>query len=122
MPDGKFCNKKPVETEEELKALLGDTGGKQYYEEMKSLEVDSELLWKTIQNTLKSRMKTWLEICAHCGMCADSCFLYLINDCDPEQIHDAHDEQERHQRPTAADAESPITEALTQRDSCARRI
>ena len=31
-------------------------------------------------------MKTWLEICAHCGMCADSCFLYLINDCDPEQV------------------------------------
>ena len=51
MPEGKFCNKKPVETEEELKALLGDTGGKQYYEEMKSLEVDQGLLWKTIQNT-----------------------------------------------------------------------
>ena len=70
MPEGTFCNKKPVETEEELKALLGDTGGKQYYEEMKALEIDSELLWKTIQNTLKSRLKTWLEICAHCGLCA----------------------------------------------------
>jgi len=86
MPEGKFCNKKPVETEEELKALLGDTGGKQYYEEMKSLEIDSDLLWKTIQNTLKSRLKTWLEICAHCGMCADSCFLYLINNRDPKQV------------------------------------
>ena len=86
MPEGKFCNKKPVDTEEDLKALLGDTGGKQYYEEMKSLDVDQALLWKTIQNTLKSRMKTWLEICAHCGMCADSCFLYLINDQDPKQV------------------------------------
>jgi len=86
MPEGKFCNKKPIETEEELKALLGDTGGKQYYQEMKSLDVDQVLLWKTIQNTLKSRMKTWLEICAHCGMCADSCFLYLINDQDPKQV------------------------------------
>ncbi len=86
MPEGKFCNKKPVETEEKLKALLGDTGGKQYYKEMKSLDIDSDLLWKTIQNTLKSRLKTWLEICAHCGMCADSCFLYLINDRDPKQV------------------------------------
>ena len=86
MPEGKLCNKKPVETEAELKVLLGDTGGKQYYEEMKALDVDSELLWKTIQNTMKSRMKTWLEICAHCGMCADSCFLYLINDRDPKQV------------------------------------
>ncbi|BBO78110.1 hypothetical protein DSCW_55270 [Desulfosarcina widdelii] len=86
MPEGKFCNKMPVNTEEELKALLGDTGGKQYYEEMKRLDVDKDKLWTTIQNTCKSRIRTWLEICAHCGMCADSCFLYLINDCDPEQV------------------------------------
>ncbi len=86
MPEGTLCNKKPIETEEALRTLLADTGGRTYYEEMKSLDVNSELLWKTIQNTLKSRMKTWLEICAHCGMCADSCFLYLINDCDPKQV------------------------------------
>ena len=69
-----------------LDALLNDKSGKQYYEEMKSLEVDQNKLWTTIQNTLKSRMKTWLEICAHCGMCADSCFLYLANNKDPEQV------------------------------------
>lgn len=86
MPEGTFCNKKPVETEEELKALLADTSGRTYYNEMKELDVDSKLLWKTIQNTLKSRMKTWLEICAHCGLCANSCFLYLIDDRDPKQV------------------------------------
>lgn len=86
MPEGILCNKKPIENEEELKALLSDTGGKRYYEEMKAIDVDSELLWKTIGNTLKSRTKTWLEICAHCGMCADSCFLYLVNDRDPKQV------------------------------------
>ena len=48
MPEGTFCNKIPIKTEEALKALLGDTGGKQYYEEMKALDVDSDLLWKTI--------------------------------------------------------------------------
>ena len=86
MPEGTLCNKQPIDTEEALKTLLGDTGGKTYYEEMKSLDVNTDLLWTTIQNTLKSRMKTWLEICAHCGMCADSCFLYLINNRDPKQV------------------------------------
>lgn len=86
MPEGTLCNKKPVETEEQLKMLLSDTGGRKYYKEMKELDVDCELLWKTIQATFKSRLKTWFEICAHCGLCADSCFIYLINDRDPKQV------------------------------------
>ncbi len=86
MPEGKLCNKKPVDSIEALNAILSDTRGKLYYEEMKSLEVDSDLLWKTIKSTCKSRTRTWLEICAHCGMCADSCFLYLVNDQDPKQV------------------------------------
>lgn len=86
MPEGKFCNKKPIETEEEIRALLNDTGGRKYYEEMKELDVDTGLLWNTIKKTIKSRIKTWLEICAHCGMCADSCFFYLIDNRDPKQV------------------------------------
>ena len=86
MPEGQFCNKKPIQTEEELKALLGDKGGKQYYEEMAKLDVDTVKLWDTIQKTCKTRTKTWLEICAHCGMCADSCFFYRTNNNDPTQI------------------------------------
>lgn len=86
MPEGKFCNKKPVETPEGVNELLSDTSGNVYYKEMKELDVDSDLLWKTIQNTCKSRTKTWLEICAHCGMCAESCFLYQVNGRDPKQV------------------------------------
>ncbi|CCK81836.1 sulfate respiration complex iron-sulfur protein HmcF [Desulfobacula toluolica] len=86
MPEGKFCNKKPVETPEGVNELLSDTSGNIYYKEMKELDVDSDLLWKTIQNTCKSRTKTWLEICAHCGMCAESCFLYQVNGRDPKQV------------------------------------
>lgn len=86
MPEGTLCNKTPVNTREELMALLDDKGGKQYYEEMDHLDVDTEKLWGTIQKTLKSRMKTWLEICAHCGLCANSCFLYLANNKDPLQV------------------------------------
>lgn len=86
MPEGQYCNKKPVETPEEVNFLLSDTRGENYYKEMKSLDIDSGLLWKTIQNTFKSRMKTWMEICAHCGMCAESCFLYQVNGRDPKQV------------------------------------
>jgi len=86
MPEGKLCNKKPLETAEEILTLLSDKSGTDYYEEMESLEVDLDLLRSTLQKTFKSRLKTWLEICAHCGMCAESCFLYLINDRDPKQV------------------------------------
>ena len=86
MPEGKLCNKTPVTTEEQLHALLADKGGKQYYEEMKQLDIDTNALGTAIRSTLKSRTKTWLDICAHCGMCADSCFFYLANDRDPEQV------------------------------------
>ena len=86
MPEGQYCNKTPIETPEEVNFLLSDTSGNTYYKEMESLDIDSALLWKTIQNTFKSRLKTWLEICAHCGMCAESCFLYQVNDRDPKQV------------------------------------
>lgn len=86
MPEGKFCNKKPLDTAEGITELLSDTSGNTYYKEMKELEIDSDLLFKTIQNTCKSRIRTWLEICAHCGMCADSCFLYQVNGRDPKQV------------------------------------
>ena len=52
MPEGTLCNKKPIDTEEDLKTLLNDTGGKKYYQEMKALDIDSDLLWNTIKNTL----------------------------------------------------------------------
>jgi Fe-S oxidoreductase len=86
MPEGQLCNKIPIQTVEALKALLSDKGGKQYYQEMSVLDVDSEKLWETVRKTCKSRTMTWLEICARCGMCAESCFLYRVNDCDPEQV------------------------------------
>jgi Fe-S oxidoreductase len=86
MPEGKFCNKTPINTDEQLKATLNDKGGKQYYEEMNNLDVDSDKLWGAIQKTMKSRTKTWLEICAHCGLCAESCFLYQVNGRVPEQV------------------------------------
>ena len=86
MPEGILCNKKTVDTKEQLDALLADKGGKKYYEEMNHLEVDKNALWALIKKTLKSRLKTWLTICAHCGLCADSCFFYIANNKDPKQV------------------------------------
>jgi len=86
MPEGTLCNKQPVTTQEQLDALLKDKGGELYYKEMETLDVDTEKLWASIQKTCKSRTKTWLDICAHCGLCADSCFLYDVNDKDPKQV------------------------------------
>ena len=31
----------------------------------------------------KDKMKTALRVCAHCSLCADSCFLYHVHDGDP---------------------------------------
>jgi len=86
MGEGTLCNKKTINTKEELQALLNDKSGKVYYEEMKQLDIDHAKIQTALKNTFKSRMKTWLEICAHCGMCADSCYLYTVNGKDPKQV------------------------------------
>ncbi len=31
-----------------------------------------------------ARIRTWLNICARCGLCAESCFFYLAKDKDPK--------------------------------------
>jgi ferredoxin len=73
MPEGTLCNKIPVDTIEQLQAILNDRRGVTYYKEMDQLDVDKKALATAIQNTCKSRIRTWLEICAHCGLCADAC-------------------------------------------------
>ena len=86
MPDGILCNKQPVTTVKALKTLLADRGGRRYYAEMENLEVDTALLRNTLRETCKSRLRTWLQICARCGMCADSCHFYRANGGDATQI------------------------------------
>jgi Fe-S oxidoreductase len=49
-----------------------------------------EIRPKEIMGFLKPRMnarfKTWLSICAHCGLCADTCHHYLASGKDPKMI------------------------------------
>jgi len=80
-----LANRTPVKTKEALDALLADRGGKRYYKELDRLDVDRDALKKNLDVSFKSRMKTWLEICAHCAMCAESCLFYIANDRDPKQ-------------------------------------
>ena len=55
MPDGTLCNKKTVDTKEQLNALLADKGGKQYYEEMNHIDIDKKALKGTLDNVVRSR-------------------------------------------------------------------
>ena len=86
MSEKDLCNRTPINTEEKLHELLGDKGGAEYYKQMESLEVDVPALQALIKKTFKSRLKTWLKTCMKCGLCADSCFLYIANDKDPKQV------------------------------------
>ena len=86
MPEGRLANKRPVNSQEELMALLSDRGGKEYYAELARLDVDTEKLALAVENACKSRIRTWLDICARCGICAESCYLYRCNERDPEQV------------------------------------
>ncbi len=112
MPEGTLCNKKTVDTKEYLDALLADKSGKKYYEEMKHLDVDTGEAARTPwRPAMKSRMRTWLELCSHCALCADTCFLYLANQPGPDpgavvqdSVHPGEDrqaERRRGQRPHA---------------------
>jgi len=86
MAEGTLCNRKMINTREALLELLADKSGKLYYEEMNQLDVQTNALAETIRATCKSRIRTWLEICTHCGLCAESCFFYLANNNDPKQV------------------------------------
>ena len=48
-------------------------------------EVDSQKI-RELMDKDKYRIKMMLKVCAHCSMCAHSCFLYTHSDDDPKYI------------------------------------
>ncbi|MCG8470823.1 MAG: (Fe-S)-binding protein [Desulfobacterales bacterium] len=86
MTEKKLCTPEPIGTKKALQTLLQDKGGATYYEEMKQRKVDVPALKALLKKTLKSRLKTWLSSCMKCGLCADSCFLYIANNKDWKQV------------------------------------
>lgn len=51
---------------------------------MAEVAVDTKVIKERLAFLKGGRFKLWLEICAHCGLCADSCFFYLAHDKDPK--------------------------------------
>jgi Fe-S oxidoreductase len=41
---------------------------------------------KEIMSAEKAKMKLWLKVCAHCSLCAESCFLYTTKGKDPKYM------------------------------------
>jgi hypothetical protein len=77
----------PSTTEEALKALLGDTGGKQYYEEMKALEVDSDnFSGPPFRKPANRAFAPGWRFAPTAACAPNSCFLYLISNRDPKQV------------------------------------
>ena len=46
--------------------------------------VDIELVKERLDFLKGGRFKAWLEMCAHCGYCSDSCFFYTAHNKDPK--------------------------------------
>lgn len=41
---------------------------------------------KEILDANRAKMKLWLKVCAHCSLCAESCFLYMTKGRDPKYM------------------------------------
>jgi ferredoxin len=48
--------------------------------------VNTQVIKERLEAIKGARMKMWLSLCAHCGLCAESCFFYLAHDRDPSYM------------------------------------
>ena len=49
-------------------------------------EVDPKKVMDFLKPKMGARFKTWLQICAHCGLCANTCHFYNTSGNDPRMI------------------------------------
>ena len=49
-------------------------------------EINPKEIMGFLKPRMNARFKTWLSICAHCGLCADTCHHYLASGKDPNII------------------------------------
>ena len=52
----------------------------------KATAFNPEVFKKSAEEKSNARLKMWLEICAHCGLCSDACHFFLSNDKQPEMM------------------------------------
>ncbi len=48
-------------------------------------DIDTEAIKMTLDSE-KNKMKLWLKVCAHCSLCAESCFLFTTKGRDPKYM------------------------------------
>ena len=48
--------------------------------------INPQAVMDFLKPRMGARFKTWVEICTHCGMCADTCHFYLANNKNPKMI------------------------------------
>ncbi len=51
-----------------------------------SEEINPQEIMDFLKPRMGARFKTWLSICAHCGLCADTCHHYLADGKNPQMI------------------------------------
>jgi len=49
-------------------------------------EINPKAIMDFLKPRMGARFKTWVQICTHCGMCADTCHFYLASGNDPKMI------------------------------------
>ena len=49
-------------------------------------EINPTEIMEFLNARFGARFRMWLRICAHCGLCADTCHYYLAHDKDPKMI------------------------------------
>jgi Fe-S oxidoreductase len=49
-------------------------------------QINPIVIMDYLKPRMGARFKTWVEICTHCGMCADTCHFYLANQKDSKMI------------------------------------
>jgi len=55
-------------------------------EETSPQEIDPDEIKSFLKSKVGARFKMWLKICAHCGLCADTCHHYLASGKEPKMI------------------------------------
>ena len=48
--------------------------------------INKAALKELLKEKKSARLKMWMETCAHCALCADTCHYYLAHDKDPKMI------------------------------------
>ncbi len=54
------------------------------YNHTQPSKVDPKQIRALLEANNSARIRTWLNICSRCGLCADSCFVYQGNNRDPK--------------------------------------